>query len=281
MTLLRPPRSAVFALALTLSLGGAALAQIDPRAEELLNGIGEGFAQTPQLEAHETIDTMDLTFCFTFYEAGEAQPEMCTRMVMDRTNRRMMQELHMTFEDEDGSEEHVTKTVYKDGQLTMRNSLLGEAFELPEAEVATLEATFETVFDQIADAEKMFPEEFGSATYDGEVNYGGVLVGEQVTTAVPVFTPMSTPMSGGASTQDVTMRLVFDEEGQLIGNVTETPEGEAVMIYNDPTDEVPFSRFFNLTSYLTDGNEAIITNKSRMTRFVINQPLDKALFELE
>jgi hypothetical protein len=109
MTPLRSVHPAVLPLCLALWAAGPASAQVDPRAEALLNGLAESFSQAPQLEAYESLDTMDLTFCFTFYEAGEAQPEMCSRMVMDRTNRRMMQEMHMTFEDEEGSEEHVTK----------------------------------------------------------------------------------------------------------------------------------------------------------------------------
>lgn len=108
MTPVRSIRPAIL-LCFALWSAGLVSAQVDPHAETLLNEMAESFSQTPQLEAYESLDTMDLTFCFTFYEAGETQPEMCTRMVMDRTNRRMMQEMHMTFE----QEEHVTKTVYK------------------------------------------------------------------------------------------------------------------------------------------------------------------------
>lgn len=273
MTPLRCVRPAVL-LCLTLWPAGPASAQVDPRAEALLNGMAESFSQAPQLEAYESLDTMDLTLCFTFYRAGEAQPEMCTRMVMDQTNRRMMQETHMTFEDEEGSEEHVTKMVYKDGQLTMRDSLLGETVELPEAEVAALEATFEAIFDHLADLENVLPKEFESATYDGEVDYGGVLVGEQVTALAPTF------MTGGASVQETTLRFVFDAEGKLIGTVTESPEGEALMVYDDPTDEVPFSRMFNGTSYLLGGDEAVITSQNRLANFALNEPLAEALFEL-
>lgn len=275
MTPLRSVRPAVL-LYLTLWSAGLASAQVDPRAEALLNGMDESFSQAPQLEAYESLDTMDLTLCFTFYEAGEAQPEMCTRMVMDRTNRRMMQETHMTFEDEEGSEEHVTKIVHKDGQLTMRDSLLGETVEMPEAEVAALEATFETIFDQLADLENVLPEEFESATYDGEVDYGGVLVGEQVTATAlaPTF------MTGGASVQETTLRFVFDAEGQLIGSVTESPEGEVMMVYDDPTDEVPLSRMFSGTVYLLEGDEAVITSQNRLANFAVNEALDEALFEL-
>lgn len=57
----------------------------------------------------------------------------------------------------------------------------------------------------------MLPEEVERATYDGEVNYGGVLVGEQITatTLTPTF------MTGGATVQEATLRFVFDEEGEL------------------------------------------------------------------
>jgi hypothetical protein len=269
----RPLRSAV--LAFSLLLGSAALAQVDPRAEALLDNLGESFAHL-EGTVPDTFETFDLTLCMTFYEAGEAQPEMCTRMVMDRTNRRMMQETHMTFEDEEGSEEHVTKIVYKDGQLRMRDSFSEEPFALPESEVAALEATFESIFDGLADLENMIPTEFERATYDGEVKYGGVLVGEQVTatTLAPTF------MTGGTSVQETTLRFVFGEEGQLIGSVSESAEGEIVTVYDDSTGEQPISHMFNGTSYLMEGDEAVITNRNRLANLAVNEPLDEALFEL-
>ncbi len=52
---------------------------------------------------------------------------------------------------------------------------------------------------------KQPPEEFESATYDGEVDYRGVLVGEQVTTTLAL-----TFTTGGASVQETTLRFVFD-----------------------------------------------------------------------
>lgn len=164
----------------------------------------------------------------------------------------------------------------KDGQLTISDSLPGETFGLPEAEVATLEGTFEAIFDQLADLENVLPGEFERATYDGEVDYGGVLVGEQVTATAlaPTF------MTGGAPLQETTLRFVFDAQGQLIGNVTKSPEGEVVMVYDDPTDEVPLSRMFNGTRYLLEGDEAIFTSQNRLTNLTINEPLAETLFEL-
>lgn len=70
MTPLRSLRPAVL-LCLAFWSAGPALAQVEPRAEALLNGMAESFSQAPQLEAYGSLDTMDLTFCFTFYRAGE------------------------------------------------------------------------------------------------------------------------------------------------------------------------------------------------------------------
>jgi hypothetical protein len=158
----------------------------------------------------------------------------------------------------------------------MRDSFSEGAFELPETEVAALEATFEAIFDKLADLENVLPEEFESATYDGKVNYGGVLEGEQVTatTLAPTF------MTGGASVQETTLRFVFDAEGQLIGSVAESAEGATVMVYDDPTDELPLSRMFSGTSYLLEGDEAFITSQNRLANFAVNEPLAEALFEL-
>jgi hypothetical protein len=273
MPILRPLRSAVLVLSLLCS---AALAQVDPRAQELLDGVAESFS-TLEGTVPDTFETFDLTLCMTFYEAGEAQPEMCTRMVMDRAGERLMQETHTTLGNEEGSEEHVIKAVYKDGQLRIRDSFSEESFELPESEVAALEATFESVFDQLMDLETTLPEEIGRATYDGEVNYGGVLVGEQVTATVP--TP--TFMTGGAPVQETTLRFVFDTEGRFSGSVYETPEGDLVMVFEDPGEGAPFFPMLNHTLYRLQGEDVVIEGRTRVTHFAFNEPLDEALFELE
>lgn len=108
------------------------------------------------------------------------------------------------------------------------------------------------------------------------MKYGGVLVGEQVTatTLAPTF------MTGGTSVQETTLRFVFGEEGQLIGSVSESAEGEIVTVYDDPTGEQPISHMFNGTSYLMEGDEAVITNRNRLANLAVNEPLDGALFEL-
>lgn len=271
------PRSRRLAvLILSLLLGGAALAQVDPRAQELLDGVAESFAHLGDTFSGP-LETMDLTLCFTFYEAGEAQPEMCTRMVMDRVGERLMQETHTTFQDEEGSEEHVTKAVYKDGQLSMRDSFSEEPFELPASEVAALEAIFESVFDQLTNLETMLPEEIEKATYDGEVNYGDVLVGEQVTATV--FVP--TLMTGGATVQETTGRFIFGAEGRFIGSIYETPEGDLMMVFEDPGEGAPFFPMLNHTLYRLEGEEVMIEGRTRVSHFAFNEPLDDALFELE
>jgi hypothetical protein len=256
------------------ALGSAAFAQIDPRAQALLDGFQESFSHL-EGTVPEDVTSMDLTLCFTFFEAGEAQPESCTRMVMDRANHRLMQELRMTVEGDAGPEEHVITTVYRDGQLMMRDSTVGEAFELPESQLEVLEATFESIFDEFAEMQAAFPEAFERATYDGEVDYGGVLVGEQVTATMPI----PNFMTGGAAVQERAVRLVFGAQGRLIGSVIEAPEGDLVMVYDD-LEEAPLP-IVNHTLYRLEGDTALIQARTRVTHVAFNEPLDDALFELD
>lgn len=269
------------ALSSTLFIGSLGLAQIDPRAEVLLNSLEDGFALQP-----DTFETFDTTLCITSYEAGEAQHEACIRMVMDVIDRRMYSETRSEFD----GEQYVMEMVYQNGRATMRDDFSfsdedDELFELPKEDVAAIEANFKAMFDQLSEVANAIPEDYQSASYDGEVSYGGVLAGEQVTMTIlmPTFT------AEGPSPRETTMRLVFDAQGQHIGSVIDSsqvagleesmgPEGELLVVYTNP---VPYIRVVNTTNYQLEGDNATPLYETRVTRYLVNEPLDETLFELE
>jgi len=260
-------RSIVGLVVLLLSsLATLGLAQLDPRAEALLNGIERDVAPQP-----DRLETADITFCMTFYEE-EDQPGLCTRVLLDVPNRRMVNETRTEFEDE----QEVFKVVYQEGRARVRESFSDGVFELPKTEVESLERTLEELFEQLGDAGAFVPE-YERATYDGPVRYGDVIegVGVTVETTAPSF------MLGQPSPQEVTTQFIFDGEGRAIGAVTETPQGRILTVYTNPDDPIPYRRFMNAKAYTLDGEKVTLMSETRVTRYRINEPLDEALFRLE
>ena len=259
----------VFRLVVLVMLFSSASAQIDPRARVLLDGFGESFAAQAQPETLEAIDT---TTCYTFYEEGKAQPEMCVRQVMDFVNRRMYNETRSQF----GDEPETFKLIYKDGRATVKDSFSEMAgLELPEAQIAEMEGMFEQVLDQISGEANAFPDDYERATYDGRVRYGNVLAGEKVTVtmASPIALPGQSPsgkLNGG---------FVFDAQGRNVGSIFEDPQqGETLQVYTDPKDPVAYRRFMNSATYSLKGKTPTLTGKIKVARYRLNPTLNDALF---
>lgn len=227
----------------------------------------------------ETLETADTTFCTTFYEQGKAQPEMCVRFVLDVSKRRMYNETRMEME----GERYLSTLVYQEGRATMKDSFSDEALELPEAQVKTLERTFEQVFEQLSSPETYAPE-YERATYDGPVRYGRVIEGVGVTakTTAPSFvrggSSPQQPSPQQPSPQQVTAQFIFDDKGRVIGSATEASQGTQgtlLMVYDNPEDPIPFRRFAGAAMYAVDGERVTLTGKTRVTRYRVNEPLNE------
>ena len=246
-------------------------AQVDPRARVLLDGLDESFAAQAQ---PETLETTDITTCYTFYEDGKAQPETCVRQVVDFVNRRMYNETRSKFEDE----LHIFEMIYQDGRATYRDSFLeaeglAEEISLPEAQLAEIEGTFEQMFDQIAGGVAALPDDYERATYDGQVRYGNVLAGRKVT--VTMASPVASP---GSPPEKLTLGYIFDAQGRVTGSVSETSQGTLLQVYTDPEDPSPYHHFMNATSYTLEGKTPTLTGETKITRYRLNPTLDDAMF---
>lgn len=257
------------ALLVAFSLGCVGLAQVDPRAKALLEGLEEGIAPQPA-----TLETADTTSCYTFYEDGKAQPETCIRIVMDLLNRRLYNESRTLYEGEPAN----TKLVYQNGRATFTDSISEELFEVPKAQLESLEKMFAQVFEQLSGP---VAPDYQNATYDGRVRYGDVLVGEQVTvkTTIPSVTAGLQPSLKQVET---TARYIFDPEGRALGGTAEVPtQGTLLQVYTDPEDPVPYRRYANGTMYTVKGERITLFSKTRVTRYRVNELLNEALFRLE
>lgn len=251
-----------------------ASAQVDPQARALLDGLDESFGAQTQ---PETLETTDMTTCYTFYEDGKAQPEMCVRQIIDFVNRRMYSETRSKFEDE----LHIFKMIYQDGRATYRDSFLeaeglAEEISLPEAQLAEIEGTFEQMFDQIAGGAAALPDDYERATYDGRVRYGNVLAGRKVT--VTMASPVALP---GSPSEKLDLSYIFDAQGRVVGSVSKTPQGPLLQVYSNPEDPSPYRRFMNTTTYSLKGKTPTLTGKVKVTRYRVNPTLNDTLFTFE
>jgi hypothetical protein len=111
-----------------------------------------------------------------------------------------------------------------------------------------------------------------SATYDGVQTYGDLLAGHQVT----VRNAAVLPGVEGAQEQ----RLVFDDDGLLVGFVTEVAEaGVMVGVFDEKLRGNPFvGRDATMHLLLDDGTTRPFM-RMRFEEARINEPIDPAAFD--
>lgn len=241
-------RQALALLSLLALLAGLAHAQVDDRARELLEGLE---AQVGGVE----ITTLDQTMLMTVHAADEPLVSR-TRTVIDYPGSRVAS---------------VTETMgmstilrLEDGQVTM--SMMGMSFPAPPGMDDALMSTFDS--DPSAGS-LLGPDTV--ATFDGEVDYGGVLAGQQVTYTGDFGAP-------GLGVEATTVRMVFDDDGRLLGQVVES-EGMTMLlvIASEPVTEGAL--FFDMDMYEYSGGAATLYATMRYEEVLINQPIDETLFE--
>jgi hypothetical protein len=238
-----------FRLILFLALliaAGVAIAQIDDRARELLEGLQAG--------EQADIRTLDQTMVMTIYAQG-TEGTVRTRTLIDYEQRRA------AIETEPAPGMSV-RIVIADGQTRMLMG--GVTMPLPPG----MDDAYDSIFEREPD---LFAEGV-SASYDGVQTYGDLLAGHQVT----VRNAAVLPGVEGAEEQ----RLIFDDEGRLVGFVAEVAEtGVTVAVFDEPQRTNPFvGRDATMHLLLPDGtSEPVMRMQFEEAR--VNEPIDPAAFE--
>ncbi|MBA2668223.1 MAG: hypothetical protein H0U69_14440 [Trueperaceae bacterium] len=238
---------------MALLLVSTATAQMDERARELLEGA--------QLEV-ESVEyrTMEQTMTMIWYEPdGTVVSETTTHIAIDFEDRRVAMS---TFADD----ELVSKTMYVDGESTLFTPDTG-AIPAPPM----LAAIFDLMLDEPAQ------DSWGDATvasYDGFHSYAGIVSGEQVTVM-----GVDVPVPGLDMATD--MRVLFDDAGRIAAVVVGTAEaGTVLMVFDTPIPALPLS-LQSVTTYMLEGEEAVLTSRTIFEEVRLNEPLDERLFDLE
>lgn len=235
----------ILSIALLIA-AGVALAQIDERARELLEGL--------QTDQQAEIRTLDQTMIMTIYAEGMEQTV--------RTRTRVDFEQRRAAIDTEVAPGMSIRIVIEDDQARMLMG--GMAMPLPPG----MDEGYGAIFEREPD---LFAEGV-SATYDGVQSYGDVLEGHQVT----LHNAAGLPGVEGAQAQ----RLVFDDDGRLIGFVAEVPEvGVMVGVLDEPHQGNPFvGRDATIHLLQPDGTaEEFMRMRFEDTR--VNEPIDPAAFE--
>jgi hypothetical protein len=198
-----------------LVAAGAASAQIDPRARELL----EGLQMSPEVR------TLDQTMVATMY-AGGVEQVVRTRTRIDYEGRR-------AAIDSEVAPGMAVRILIADGEARMLMG--GVDMPMPPGMDVGQDMMFERGHDLLAEGV--------SASYDGFQAYGELLSGEQVTLR------NAAGLAGLEGAQE--QRLLFDDLGRLIGVVAEVPEagGTMVGVLDEPQTGSPLAGF-NAMMYL-------------------------------
>ncbi len=241
-----------FLLAAVVVAAGTAYAQVDPRARELL----EGYASQA---GSEPVRTLDQSTVMTLHNLDEPM-ETRSRTVIDfEGERAAIVSLAMGME---------TTMRFVDGEFTM--SIGGMTMPVPPG--MGVESAFDGIFDQPDAAGDLFSDPDATATYDGQVDYAGILSGQQVTYTGDFGVP-------GLDMEATTVRFVFDEAGELLGQVIEA-EGMTLLtvVVGEPHGDLGL--YFDMDMYElgADGTATLFANM-RFESIAVNEPIDESLFQ--
>lgn len=231
---------------LMAALLSAAFAQdIDPRGVALLEALGGG-------EIPDEIRNMDLTFSSITYMEGE---EFATRSrtVIDYENQRAA-----IISEVMGME---TRMMLVDGQARM--SMMGMTMPLPPG----ADDQFDSIFDQ-PDPSSMIDGAV-RITFDGPVNYGDLLVGDQVTYEgdAGVYGTPDSPI----------IHYVFDASGALLGMHMPADGGEMLIVNKEPLRDAIMN--YDASVYVMDGGAWNLMQEMTLESMEYNIELDESLFQ--
>lgn len=233
------------ALLFALVVAVAAAQDIDPRARELLEGLGQG--------APTELHNMDTTAVMTTY-VGEGESMIVNvRTVVDYDNERAA-----IVTDMQGMQ---TTMKLVDGVLTM--NVMGMQMPAPPGAAEQFDSIFERPGGD------MLAGDF-TATYDGEVSYGDLLAGEGVTYQGDVSAP-NAPDAAAA-------QYVFGADGALLGMHMSTSDGEMLMVYDEPMTGANWTAA-DMKVYMMENGSWRLFSEMTYEAHVINGELDESLFE--
>lgn len=238
--------AALLAASLLLAAAGAALAQVDDRARELIEGLQTG--------EYADIRTLDQTMVATVHMGG-AEQTMRTRTIVDYEARRAAIDTEL-------APGMAVRIVIEDGSARM--VMGGMSMPVPPG----MDAAYDGIFDRGPD----LLAEGVSATYDGVHAYGDLVSGHQVT----LRDAAGLPGLEGADEQ----RLVFDDDGRLIAVVAVVPEaGTMVSIPEEPQLGSPFIGSDATIYLLHDDGAAELFMTMRFEDVRVNEPIDPGAFD--
>lgn len=251
----RRPLHLVTALGLALlSLLPLAAAQPDPRAAELLDALDRAMLEDAASEAPRTY-VVNLYMRLTG-EAGTGTHLMAMAYDFqgERAYMRSCIDGGLAFE-----------LAFREGTLYQLDPFSSEVTSTP-ADADEIAATFRQM---LQDPTVFLGTGYDTARYDGYVDYG-VVAGEQVSTEIQL---------PGQPLQRIAM--LFGPEGDMVGSVTDTPEGRAIGVVDGfmRVERGLVLRGMTLHLLLEDGTRELGT--LRFWRPRTDVVLDDALFVLE
>lgn len=234
---------------LATSLLGVAFAQIEPRARTFIEGMHAMF--------DTDVSTLDQTAVMTTFMPDGTDMAMTIRTVIDYVNRRAA-----TFTEVMPGME--SRMLIKDGQATMTMTGMPMALPVPPDAAAELEALFDPpVWPGFKDGDV--------ATYDGQVSYGDLLSGEQVS--------YTTKHVMGGQETDYTTRFVFASGGAVLGYVIESPGNLPIMMVLAEPASSGHLAGLDASIYLQEGGNWNLSSTMEFVEYQVNEPLDESLFE--
>jgi hypothetical protein len=238
---------------LAICMLGAATAQVDERARELLEGAHLATEITElQTLQHTTIMTM-------YAPDGTIDAELTTHSALDQENRRIAIRMF-------DADELSMAMVFADGRGSMLMPGSGVVRVPPE-----LGAFLNDLLDQPPTGSWQGYED---ARYDGFRSYAGIVAGEQVTVWGFVASIPGLVM-------DAETRLLFDEAGRMIAVISETPDlGTLLAVIDAPTEAASLA-MTSFTTYVLDDDGAVLLSRLRYEDVRVDDPLDERLFDLE
>lgn len=236
----------LFVAALMAALLATAAAQeIDPRGLALLEGLGG-----PDMP--DEVRNMDMTFSSVAYVEGE---EFATRSrtVIDYENERAA-----IISEVMGME---TRMIMVDGQTKM--SMMGMTMPLP----AGADDQFTSIFDEPTTDNLV--DSAVRISFDGPVNYGDLLIGDQVTYEgdAGVYGTPDSPV----------IHYVFDADGALLGMHLPADGGEMLMVNKEPVRDNIMS--YDAKVYMLDGGTWTLMQEMTLESMEYNTELDDSLFQ--
>jgi hypothetical protein len=234
---------------LLAALFSVASAQIDERARTLMEGLAGGM--------HDEVNSLQMRLEVTTFPPDGDPVTMIIESIVDYVERRAV--INQSSEAMGG---FTSSFIISGDQITM--SVMGMEQPVPPE----LAGEFSKIFD-LPEAADVFGED-STASFDGAVNYGDLLAGDQVT------------YSGKFAVDGVTevneVQYVFNAAGELLGVHFDTGDGEVLMVYAEPVSgNSPLAA--DTSMYMNENGKWEPFVVMEYSGLIINGSIDDSLFD--